>query len=310
MLLNKFLPLFVISAAAIALSGCSMTKLTDKAYDWQYDTTESRAKNIGDVFGLKGVSDTELPEDAKIDKDSILLNGSINSGLLHWGSHFGTGAAGVGALGWGFGFALLDSALRGDPFEMQDGYFGYVPVSKAKAGDQAGKQFIDHFVVATKKAAKELGISKKFKIVVRDAYIWGDADRYVGKNIYFVNENLGCKITDDPKNSCLVKVYVSHPEQQTVVTPVIANGKVIPAWKIESQDIDRAALGYDSLTLYRGDSDQFPYDKYDLYPVIAKYLPQYAYIYSAPAKTKEYTYRMPPMIYEKNKTLFFVKPKN
>lgn len=302
------LSLTLLCASCLSLTACSMAKLTDKAYDWQYDTTESRAKNIGDVFGLKGVSDAELPKDAKIDKDSILLNGSINSGLLHWGSHFGTGATGVGALGCGFGFALLDSALRGDPFEMQDGYFGYVPVSKAKVGDQAGKQFLDHIVTATKKAAKELGITKKFKIVVRDAYIWGEPDRYAGKNIYFVNERSGCKITDDPKNSCLVKVYVSHPEQQTVITPVIVNGKVIPAWKIESRDIDRAALGYDSLTLYRGDSDQFPYNKYDLYPIIAKYLPQYAYIYSAPAKTKEYTYRMPPMIYEKNKTLFFVKP--
>lgn len=191
---------------------------------------------------------------------------------------------------------------------MQDGYFDYVPISKAKVGDQASKQFLDHFVTATKKAAKELGITKNFKVVVRNTFIWGEPDRYAGKSIYFINEKLGCKITDDPKNRCLVKVYVSHPEHQTVITPVIANNKVIPAWKIESRDIDRSTIGFDSLTLYRGDSDQFPYDKYDLYPVIAKYLSQYAYIYSAPAKTKEYTYRMPPMIYEKNKTLFFVKP--
>lgn len=72
-----------VNAALRFLSFPGMTKLADKAYDWQYDTTESSAKNIGDVFGLKGVSDAELPKDANIDKDSILLNGSINSGLLH-----------------------------------------------------------------------------------------------------------------------------------------------------------------------------------------------------------------------------------
>ena len=306
MFLKNILTASLVCGLAIALSGCGSTKVQDKAQTRQYDITESRAKNIGEVFSIQAIKDTEIPEGVNVN-DSVLINGSINSGLLHWGSHFGTGAGGFSSLGLGFGMAFIDSFLRGAPFEARDGYFGYVPMSRSTNNEKAATLFLDQFVNATLKASKELGIDKKYEVSIEDAYLAFDSDSYAGKRIWFVNDKLGCPKYKE-KQSCMIRVYVSFPETQTIISPVIAGDEMIPAWKMESIDVARASLGYDSLQLYRGKDNVFPYDKHELYSVIAKHLPKYAYIYAASIKNDEGN-RIPPVIYEKNKTLFFVKPK-
>lgn len=304
-MIKKVLSAALVCGLALALTGCGSTKIADKAQTLQYDTTQSRAKNIGKIFSIKAIKDAEIPKGVNVN-ESVLVNGSIQSGLLHWGSHFGTGASGFSSLGLGFGMAFLDSFTRGAPFEARDGYFGYVPMSRTNQGVAAGQLFLDQFVAATKKAAKELGIDKKYEISVEDAHITLEPDRYAGKRIWFVNDKLGCPKYKE-KESCMIRVYVSYPEAQTIISPVIAGDQMIPAWKMESIDVVRSSLPYDSLQLYRGKDNVFPYDKYEFYSVIAKYLPKYAYIYASSIKNDEGN-RMPPVIYEKNKTLFFVMP--
>ena len=105
---------------------------------------------------------------------------------------------------------------------------------------------------------------------------------------------------------CWVKLNSGLPTEQ-ISLPAAAGTSGELVWRISQKAIFEEDI-LSGIDFNHGSDVENMIEPTTLLPQVAKYMPKYTYIYLAPSYN--YTKSTPPIIFDGNRTMFFVKPKN
>lgn len=297
----KFTALACAVAAVATLAGCASVHRTYDDSDLAYDPTLSRAKNLAFSPVFRDLKDVEAPEGVKLDDDgSYLLNTAAWTGnMLSASGSFLPGTSNFGsALGIGLGISMIGEIFRQPPTASLNATYGYVPLDQATSSEEARKLYMERLVQVLEDSAKKMfptaKVEKGFYFVKKT---WLTDDVLTG-GIEIVDEKMGCRpYGDETAREDTCSIWFTHklPGVPTTGTHP-AFGPSIQAW--------RTSIG--TFDIYGGKKQGIDWAK--LLVSCTDSLPPYTVIYVTSQEAPDGT-RNPPMILEKGRINFFVKPK-
>ncbi len=298
---KKFSAIACAVAVAATLAGCASVLPPDDDSELKYDHSLSRAKNLVFWRAFKSIKDVEAPEGVEFDSDgSVLLHtAGWTANLYSASGSFLPGTSNLGsAFGIGLGLSLVADAFKQPPLTARNVSFGYVPLEQATSSFEARKLYLERLAKVLEDSAKKMYPNAQVK---QDFYHIKEsmltADVFTG-GIEIIDEKLGCHpFSEDIDKEETCSIWVSHrlPSVPTTGTNP-ALGPSIQAWRItlgtiESQGGKKQGIDWAKLLVSCTDS-----------------LPAYTMIYVTSQEAPDGT-RNPPMVLEKGRVNFFVKPK-
>lgn len=296
----KFSALACTVAAVATLAGCASVRSHDDS-DLAYDPSLSRAKNLAFSPAFSDLKDVEAPEGVKLDDDgSLLLNTAAWTGnMLTASGSFLPGTSNFGsALGIGLGISMIGEIFRQPPTASLNATYGYVPLDQASSIEEARKIYMERLVDVLQEAAKKMYPNAKVEQgFYRIKKTWITSDVLSG-GIEIVDEKMGCRpFTDDTdkEDACSMAFALQLPGVEKTGTHP-AFGPTIQAW--------RTTIG--TFSIFGGKKQGIDWAK--LLVSCTDSLPPYTVIYVTSQEAPDGT-RNPPMMLEKGRINFFVKPK-
>lgn len=297
----KFSALACTVAAVAILAGCASVRPSADDSTLAYDPSLSRAKNLAFMPGFKPLKDVEAPEGVEFDSDgSVLLStAGWTANLFTASGSFLPGTSNLGAaFGIGLGISLLGDAFKTPPLTAVNATYGYVPLDQASSIEEARKIYMERLVDVLQEAAKKMYPNAKVEQgFYRIKKTWITSDVLSG-GIEIVDEKMGCRpFTDDTdkEDACSMAFVLHLPGVEKTGTHP-AFGPTIQAW--------RTSIG--TFSIYGGKKQGIDWAK--LLVSCTDSLPPYTVIYVTSQEAPDGT-RNPPMMLEKGRINFFVKPK-
>ena len=300
--MNKKLPLVAALLGAMVLTGCS----TVPESQWQYNDRYSRAHNIATTFQYhEGISDTDAPEGYQGD-GSFLLEGASFAASLDAASKingFLPGISGWGAVGFGLLGGVINAAGESVQPQNNTGFFGYLPVEKAKDEAEARKLMTQEMGKILAKSVKDFlpnaEISYEGDFGWKKSFLLNDS---YGLLYNVIDPKIGCMKWDDnaKKNDkvCSITLLTEKVEKVDGIHPMFNNAdrtyyKLVHNKTGEMIDVnDRLAERMDVAKWLANAS---------------KYLPEKMFIYVPPMKNADKK-DSPRMVIEKDRVDLFIKP--
>lgn len=291
--------LATVAVASLLLSGCSFAPkpLRDDS-TVGYKDWASRATNLVEPFGLS-LRDWGKPEDSKLTPDgSFLIHSTGWAGNFYGaaGSSVLFGTSGVGSsLGLGLGMGLVTSLFSSSPIEADSWAFGYVSAQEAKTPWDAGVIFTEKWTQAIAKSTKELFPNAEIEVeykTYKDPRPW-----YVGA-VTIVDESIGClsyKASKKEDDHCTISLSAEAPREQ-IIGSLPTLGPIIQAYRVDRKKIftnKAKKQGIHWAKVIMG---------------AAPYFPEYMVTYVAPHKKFYDERKNPPLVVEKDRINFFVRP--
>ena len=300
-----------ISMVVALVTGCASSNIS--MANRPYNPSISQAKNIGDMFGYNHWRDQRAPDG--FTDTSILTDTIFNASALDaaYGSPFLPGVDGLSALGFGL-LLSVGQSMKKEFWEVHSS-FGFVPVKVAPTPEKASEYLVDNlekaFVKAVKNHFPEYTV-ETFDPAWRKptSGIFGWNLRSYVRIVHLVNPKQGCFSTKDyeqhKEGMCWVKLNSGLPTEQ-ISLPAAAGTSGELVWRISQKAIFEEDI-LSGIDFNHGSDVENMIEPTTLLPQVAKYMPKYTYIYLAPSYN--YTKSTPPIIFDGNRTMFFVKPKN
>lgn len=297
----KFTALACAVAAVATLAGCASVRPSADDSTLAYDPSLSRAKNLAFMPGFKPLKDVEAPEGVEFDSDgSVLLStAGWTANLFTASGSFLPGTSNLGAaFGIGLGISLLGDAFKTPPLTAVNATYGYVPLDQATSSEEARKLYMERLVDVLQAAAKKMFPNAKVEngfYFVKKTWLTDDV---LTGGIEIVDEKMGCRPSEDWtawEDTCSIWFTHRLPGVPTTGTHP-AFGPSIQAWRI----------GLGTFTIYGGKKQGIDWAK--LLVSCTESLPPYTVIYVTSQEAPDGT-RNPPVMLEKGRINFFVKPK-
>lgn len=295
-----FLPML---ASSTMLTGCA-SLLQDSA---TYDPEVSRAGNIGKIFEIE-IDDQEVAQGIELGNDSsVMLDSLVWSGSLQTAGRVGglPGTTSFGkSLGIGFGLALLEDSFKSTPGEKYNSIFGYVREEDVPVVDGIKARYLVARKIFVDRAVNSM------KAIIQEAYpnarvVDKTFDYAFNRKVHtvtFSDDKLGCKNSnesDDDNEWC--GVYINS--YSAWVTPNLTS-KVLGEPQFSAYSF--TAEGNVNYVGFYGLDKQLPWVETMMKG--AHHLPEYTFMYLT-SNSKINGRTTPPMIIEKDRVNFFVKPK-
>lgn len=266
--------------ASIFLSACSSSIVPRE----EYDHSHSKAWNIVSAADMvTGINDTKLPKNnsSKGVYDAAFVLSGFYSGLNGVGNLSG----GLYNLGW----SIFEPSKHG----ARNTLIGWLPVEKAKTEEEARAVFLEEVTNAIKLSFDELNI--KYEESYKDS-----STKYL---VVLDYKDWGC--TEDSYCAFNAKIY--EPDM-AYTPPFLDPSGTGKSWAFRGN----SGVYFNFLNLGKNLFAENPntVDQVRLNALISKHLPDYAYIYIAPNKTKDSEGNKVkiPYLLEKGKPQLFIVP--
>ena len=300
-MLKKFALLAGTLSVVAVIGGCAFSRPYNDA-EHPYNESWSRAKNLSTPWGFGAVKDVEVPQGVNLASDgSFLVNtagwtanmlGAANSNFLPGTSNFGS------ALDIGLGISLVSSIFEPTPTVARHAAFGYIPVEKAKTMREARHLFVQQVTEAMQKTAHELYPNAEIRVGYKNYKGNFLIDEFEIGSIWIIDENIGCmdyrkpgrKLERDEICSIGPSTFAFDLEKNRTGIPHYI-GKDVPSYRIPTSFI-------------------YPQGKLNWPQFLAsmnKYMPPLTMVYVTSKKDSDGKFN-PPMVIEKGRVNFFVKP--
>lgn len=301
--MSKSILLFVVAVASVLAAGCASVSSVDDGAR-VYNEKLSRAKNLVAPWGFSSITDVRAPEDAPIDADgSLLLDAAGRASNFHAaagsGFLFGTGSWGS-ALGLGLGVSLLSSALGPTPVIEQTLAMGYMPQKLAPTFDEARILFAKEWAQAMQTILKELFPKAKIDIEHADFKDTWMIDGLHVEAVTLVDESMGCfaYAENRPREDlCSISIAMKKAKEVVTLPPAYfgAGGAMEPSYRMPGS----------SIFTFSGQKNAVNWT--NVLSASVKYLPENMIIFAGIRKTEDGK-KTPPMVLEKDRINFFVRP--
>lgn len=301
--MSKSISFFVVAIASALVTGCASVSSVDDGAR-VYNEKLSRAKNLVAPWGFSTVTDVKAPEGVPLASDGSLIldavgwasnfHAAAGSGFL-----FGTGSWGS-ALGLGLGVSFLSSALGPTPVIEQTYAMGYMPQKSAPTFDEARILFAKEWAQAMQATLKELFPQAKIDIDYADFKDTWLIDGLHVEAVTVVDESMGCfdYAQQRPREDhCTISISMRKAKEVVTVPPAYfgTGGAMEPSYRMPGASI------------FTSSGQKNAVNWTNVLSASVKYLPENMIIFAGIRKTEDGK-KTPPMVLEKDRINFFVKP--
>lgn len=301
--MRKTLLLSVVALASTFVAGCASVSSVDDGAR-VYNDKMSRAKNLVAPWGITSVRDVKAPEDAPLADDGSLLfdaAGWASSFHAAAGSGFlpGTGNWGS-ALGLGLGVSLLSSALGPATVIERTFAMGYVPQTSAPTFGEARLVFGKAWSQAMESTLKDLFPKATIKVENADYKDVMLIDGLHVEAVTVVDESMGCfdyDVKRPREDHCTISLNMRKAKEVVTVPPAYFGERSVKelSYRIPGAEIDTLS----------GQKNAVNWT--NVLSASVKYLPENMIIFAGIRKNEDGK-KTPPMVLEKDRINFFVRP--